>query len=73
MKTLLVEKSNKNAIQNDPSKPLNLTLNVLEQFFGMLYIMSIIKLPRAQLYWSSYLKFPRVADVMPLQRFEIIK
>ncbi|XP_066970861.1 heterogeneous nuclear ribonucleoprotein U-like isoform X7 [Macrobrachium rosenbergii] len=73
MKKLLVEESNKYAIQNDPNKPLNLTMDELEKFIGMLYIMSIVKIPRARLYWSSYLRFPKIADVMSLQRFETIK
>lgn len=35
--------------------------------------MSIVKLPRARMYWSSYIWFHKIADVMTLQRFEIIK
>lgn len=73
MKQLLVDESNKYAIQKDPNKPLNLTVNELEQFIGILYLMSIVKLPRARLYWSSFLRFPKIADVMSLQRFETIK
>lgn len=73
MKEWIVEESNKFAIQNDPNKPLSLTKNELEQFMGMLFTMSIVKLPRARLYWSSYLRISQVADVMPLLRFETIK
>ncbi|XP_066970073.1 piggyBac transposable element-derived protein 3-like [Macrobrachium rosenbergii] len=50
MKKLLVEESNKYAMQNDPNKPLNLTMDEFEKFIGMLYIMSIVKIPRARLY-----------------------
>ena len=50
MKDLLVEELNRYAVQNDPTKPLKLTVSELEKFIVMLFIMSIVKIPRARLY-----------------------
>ena len=41
----IVDESNKEAIKNNPSIPLNLTRNELENFWGILYVMSSLKMP----------------------------
>ena len=46
----IVDESNKYAIQTNPSSPLNLTRNELEQFFGIVYVMSLVKMPSTRLY-----------------------
>ena len=67
------DESNKYTIQTNPSSPLNLTRNELEQFFGILYAMSLVKMPSTRLYWSTELHYDKVASIMTINRFERIK
>ena len=69
----IVSQSNLYAIQNNPSKPLGLTGAELEQFVGILFMMSIVRMPRARMYWSAGTRYEKVASVMPLRRFETVK
>nr|XP_047124846.1 piggyBac transposable element-derived protein 3-like [Hydra vulgaris] len=52
---------------------LRLEKDELVQFIGILYLMSIVKLPSTRMYWSNELYFEKVAAVMTLNRFEKIK
>ena len=70
---LIVEESNRYAIQCNPFSPLNLSCNKLEQFIGILYAMSLVKMPSTRLYWSKEFYFEKVAGTMPVNRFEKIK
>lgn len=51
----IVDESNKEAIKNNPSIPLNLTRNELENFWGILYVMSSLKMPSTKFCQSSEL------------------
>ena len=59
----IVDESNKYAIQTNLSSPLNLTRNELEQFLGILYVMSLVKMPSTQLYWSEF-NYDKVACII---------
>lgn len=65
----IVEQSNLYAIQN--GQTLNLTMEELKAYFGMLIIMGFHSLPSLRLYWSKDCNFgvPRIQQVMPLKRF----
>ena len=69
----IVDESNKYPIQSNPSSPLNLTRNELEQFFGILYVMSLVKMPSTRLCWSSEFNYDKVVSIMTINRFEKIK
>ena len=49
----IVDESNKYALQIDINKPLGLTQAELEQFIGILYLMSIVRMPSQRDYWSQ--------------------
>ena len=68
MKKNIVEQSNLYATQVNPNKPLGLDIATLEKFIGIIFLMSIVRMPRARMYWSLGLRFPKIADVMPLKR-----
>ena len=70
---LIVAQSNLYATQNNPNKPLCLTGSELEQFVGILFVMSIVRMPRARMYWSAGTRYKKVASVMPFHRFETVK
>ena len=69
----IMDESNKYDIQTNLSSPLNLTINELEQFFGILYVMSLVKMPSTRLYWSTEFNYDKVASIMTVSRFEKIK
>ncbi|XP_065315047.1 piggyBac transposable element-derived protein 3-like [Gordionus sp. m RMFG-2023] len=69
----IVQQSNLYSIQKDISRPLNLLLDELEQFIGILFYMSIINLPRARLYWTANTRIANVANIMSVKRWEFIK
>ena len=73
MLELIVDESNKYAIQKNPNQPLQLNQNELEQFIGMLYAMSIVRMPSTRMYWSREFYYDKVAEVMTVNRFEKIK
>ncbi|XP_065664803.1 piggyBac transposable element-derived protein 3-like [Hydra vulgaris] len=69
----IVDESNKYALQKNIEKNLHLDKNELEQFIGILYLMSIVRLPSTRMYWSNELYFEKLASVITLNRFEKIK
>ena len=70
---LIVEQSNLYAAQQDPSKPLNLTLDELEQFLAVMMLMSIFSLSNSRLYWSLNTAITIIQKIMPQNRFEQLK
>ena len=69
----IVSESNNYALQIDVNKPLNLTCEELEQFIGILFVMSIVKMPCTRDYWDKKMRYDKIADIMPIKRFEQIK
>ena len=70
---VIVEEPNKYAIQVNPAAPLKLTRDELEQFIGILYATSLVKMPSTRLYWSKEFRFEKIASTMTVNRFEKIK
>ena len=58
---LIVEESNKNSILKNPAKTLAIDQKELEQFIGILYATSLVKMPSTRLYWNSEFYFEKVA------------
>ena len=72
---IIVEETNKYAIQKNPNKPVNLTSKELEQWIGLIYYFSISKLPNAKMHWSQQLpSFANYASkIMSRNRYQDIK
>ncbi|XP_047144588.1 piggyBac transposable element-derived protein 1-like [Hydra vulgaris] len=70
---IIVNESNKYAVQSNPNDPLKITRAELEQFIGILFATCLMKMPSTRMYWSKEFYFNKVADVMTLKRFEKIK
>lgn len=68
---LLVEQSNLYAIQQNPSKPLNVDKMEMEQWLGICLHMSLSRLPDTRLHWSGLDK--TAASIMSRDRWEQIK
>ena len=71
--SLIVDQSNLYASQVNVNKPLNLTVNELEQWLGILLYMSVVKLPQSRFYWNKIFNCTFVTNVMSRNRFEEIK
>ena len=69
----IVQQSNLYAVQNNPNKPLLLTVMELEQFLGAVLYMTCASFPDSRLHWSKVYHNDNVADVMSRDRWEEIK
>ncbi|CAB4043729.1 Hypothetical predicted protein, partial [Paramuricea clavata] len=69
---LVVQQTNLYSTQQTGSS-INTTKQEAEQLTGMHLKMGIIKLPSYKMYWSQKVRFPAVADIMPLKRYEKIR
>ena len=69
----IVDESNKYALQVNITKPVNLTQSELEHFIGILFLMSIVKMPSTYDYWDQHLQHQNISNVMSVRRFETIK
>lgn len=69
----IVTQSNLYSIQQDPNKPLTMTKNELEQFFGIAIGMSIYRLPRSRMYWAKNTNVEKISSIMSRNRWEVIK
>ena len=46
------------------------TKQEIEQYIGMLMMMSIIRLPQVRMYWATETRISSIADIMSVNRFE---
>ena len=44
-----------------------------EQFIGILFMISTVKMPRPRDYWAAETRYAKIADIMSRNRFEQIK
>lgn len=70
---MIVEESNRKALQDNINKPVNITRSEMEQFVGISLFTSFIKLPSTRRYWNSQLGQPFVYETMPCRRWEEIQ
>ena len=68
----MVEEINKYALQIDITKSMNFSKAELDQFIGILLLMSIVKMPNTRDYWEQSLQYKTISKVMPIRRFEQI-
>lgn len=69
----MVFQSNLYAIQCDPTTPLNVTFEEIEQFMGICLHMSVHGLPHTRMFWVTKTRVDCVADTMSMKRWEAIK
>ena len=69
----IVEESNRYAAQVDIDKHLNLTSDKLEQFIGILFLMSVVRMPATRDSSERFLQYHRIASAMAIWKFERIK
>uniref|UniRef100_A0A3B1KH96 PiggyBac transposable element-derived protein domain-containing protein n=1 Tax=Astyanax mexicanus TaxID=7994 RepID=A0A3B1KH96_ASTMX len=69
----IVEQSNLYSVQKDVNSPLNCSEKELEQFIGVAFHMSIYGIPATRMCWQAGTRIDKIADVMPMRRWEQIK
>ena len=69
----IFEESNRYAAQVDTDKPLNLTFDELEQFIGILFLTSVVRMQTTRDYWEQSLQYGRLASITTIRKFERIK
>ena len=69
----IFEDSNRYAAQVYTDKPLNLTFDELEQFIGILFLTSVVRMQATRDYWEQSLQYDRLASITTIRKFKRIK
>lgn len=51
----------------------NISVNDLRDFLAIELLMGIVEMPAYTDYWSEKLRYSRIADIMPLKRYQMIR
>ncbi|XP_055910468.1 piggyBac transposable element-derived protein 3-like [Eupeodes corollae] len=70
---MIVEQSNLKSLQDNINKPAIISKDEIEQFIGIVILMSCVKLPSTRMYWSKHVGQSEVYETMTCNRFEVIK
>ncbi|KAI8432777.1 hypothetical protein MSG28_013736 [Choristoneura fumiferana] len=70
---MIVEQTNLYVVQKDPSNTFRVSEIDIRQFIGIIYLMSLIKLPRVTSHWSAILGTELIQQTMALNKFEKIR
>ena len=65
---LVVEQTNLYSTQKTTSSE-STTTEEIEKFIGMHMKMGVMRLPSYKMYWSQQMRYPAIADIMPLKRY----
>ena len=68
----IVENTNLYSVQKSENS-VNTNKDEIYSFIGIYILMGIVQLPNHKAYWSRELRFPPVADVMPINRYEKLR
>jgi hypothetical protein len=68
----LAEQTNLYSVQQTGTS-VNTNQLEIEQYLGLLIMMSVIKLPQVRMYWAKETRIPAIADAMPVARFEKLR
>jgi hypothetical protein len=67
------EQTNLYAVKCDPTRPMCVTEDGIEQFFGCVFFMCVCSLPCYKMYWKPETRVPALADTQGHARWEQIK
>lgn len=59
---MISEETNLYQVQNYPNSTFRVTEIYIRQFMGMIYLMSLIRLPRVTNHWTTILGTPIIQD-----------
>ncbi|XP_065204445.1 piggyBac transposable element-derived protein 3-like [Planococcus citri] len=70
---LIVDQTNLYSTQKNDGKCINTDANEIKNFLGLHLLMGIMKMPCYRDYWSEKFRIEKIADVMPLKRYELLR
>lgn len=68
----IADQTNLYAVQQTGNS-IKATKQEIEQYVGILMMMSIIQLPQVRMYWASETRISSIADIMSVNRFERLR
>ena len=57
----------------DKEKPLSLTVDEMQTFVGITFLMSILKFLRQNMYWQQQTRIKLIADNMSRGKYEVVR
>lgn len=60
-------------VEKDPNNSFRVSSIDIQQFIGIVYIMSLIHLPRVTSHWNGTIGTPIIQEIMPVKMFEKIR
>lgn len=69
---IIANETNKYSVQKK-GKSINTTSMEIEQFFGMLIYMGIMRLPEYRLHWSKHFRTKSISEVLTVNRFDELR
>lgn len=69
---LMVEQTNLYCVQLKGTS-LNVTTDEMKDFIAINILMGVVTMPAYTEYWSNFLRFNKIADIMSLKRFQQIR
>lgn len=70
---LIAEQTNLYIIQKNPNQSFSVTQSDIQKFIGIVFLMSLIKLPRVTSHWNTNIGTPFIYETMPKNKFEKIR
>ncbi|XP_065354215.1 piggyBac transposable element-derived protein 2-like [Calliphora vicina] len=69
----IADETNLYITQKDISDTFRVAQIDIQQFIGIVYMMSLVQLPNASSHWSNSIGTTKIREVMPLKKFEKIR
>ncbi|XP_023943092.1 piggyBac transposable element-derived protein 4-like [Bicyclus anynana] len=70
---LIAEQTNLYIIQKNPNQSFSVTESDIQKFIGIVFLMSLIKLPRVTSHWNTNIGTSLIYETMPKNKFEKIR
>ncbi|CAH2087871.1 unnamed protein product [Euphydryas editha] len=69
----IAEQTNLYIIQKNPNQTFSVTESDIQKFIGIVFRMSLIKLPRVSSHWNTNIRTPTIYETIPNYKFEKIR
>lgn len=70
---LIVDNTNLYSVQSGAMKSVNVTKDDIKDFIAITLMMGVVQMPAYRDYWANDLRFPQIAEIMPLKTYEKIR
>lgn len=70
---IITTNTNLYSVQRGATKSINVTSNDIKDFIAITLLMGVVQMPAYRDYWSKELRYPQIADIMTLKKYELIR